>query len=59
MENYVFNSSTKLAVVYYNGGKPPHMFMIRTDVILSGLKGQLNEINLELNYRDTRRVYGV
>jgi hypothetical protein len=26
------------------------------DVTLSGLKGQLNEINLELEYRDTRRV---
>jgi len=49
MENSVFNSNTKLAAVYYSGGKPPHLFRIHTDVTLSGLKGQLNEINLELN----------
>jgi len=33
--------------------------MIRNDVSLSRLKSQLNQINLELNYRDTRRVDGV
>jgi hypothetical protein len=59
MENSRFNSNTKLAAVYYNGKKPPHLFKIRTDVILSGLKSQLNEINLELNRRDTQRVDGV
>ncbi|AES97530.2 hypothetical protein MTR_5g055660 [Medicago truncatula] len=40
-------------------GKPPHFFRIHNDVTLSGLKSQLNQINLELNYRDTRRVDGV
>jgi len=56
MENSLFNSNTKLVVVYYNGGKSPHQFRIHIDVTLFGLKSQLNEINLELNHRDTRRV---
>lgn len=59
MKNYVFDQNTKPAAVYCNGGKTPHMFSIPTDVTLSRLKGQLNQINLELNYRDTRRVDGV
>ncbi|KEH16939.1 hypothetical protein MTR_0064s0170 [Medicago truncatula] len=59
MENSVFNLNTKLVVVYYNGEKPPHLFRIRTDITHSGLKSQLNEINLELNRRDTQRVDGV
>jgi len=59
MENSVFNLNTKLADVYYNRGKPPHLFRIHTDVTLSELKSQLNEINHELNRRDTRRVDGV
>ena len=32
---------------------------IRTGVTLSGWKGQLDQINCQLNYRDTRRVVGV
>ena len=59
MQNSVFDPNTKLAAIYYNGGKPPHLFRIPTDVTLFGLKSQLNQINLELNYRDTRRVDGV
>jgi hypothetical protein len=59
MENSIFDLNTSLAAVYYNGGKPPHLFRIPNDVILSGLKSQLNQINLELNYRNTRRVDGV
>jgi len=58
MENYVFDPNTKLAAVYYNGGKPPDLFRIPTDVTLSGLKSQLNQINLELNYREAQRVDG-
>jgi len=54
--NSVFDSNTKLAAVYYNEGKPPHLFRIPIDVTLSGLKSQLNQINLKLNYRDTQRV---
>jgi len=53
MENTVFNPNTMLVAVYYNGGQPPHLFRIPTDVTLSGLKSQLNQINLKLNYRDT------
>ncbi len=49
MENFVFDSNTKSAAIYYNGGKPPHLFRIRTDVTLSGLKGQMDQINLQLN----------
>jgi len=56
MENSVFDPNTKLAAVFYNGGKPPYLFRIPTDVTLSGLKSQLNQINLELNYRDTQSV---
>jgi hypothetical protein len=59
MENSIFDPNTKLAAVYYNGGKPPHLFRIRTDVILSGLKGQLNQIKCQLNYRDIQRMDGV
>jgi len=56
MENSVFDPNTKLAAVFYNGGKPPYLFRIPTDVTLSGLKSQLNQINLELNYKDTQSV---
>ena len=59
MENPVFNSNTKLAATYYNRGKPFHLFRIRTDVTLSGLKGQLDEVNRELNYIDTQWVDGI
>jgi len=59
MESSVFNWNTKPTAVYYNLGKPPHLFRIHTDVTLSGLKDQLNQINLEINYRDMRRVDGV
>jgi len=59
MENFVFDMNTKLAVVYYNRGKPPHLFMIHTDVTLSELKGQLYQINRQLYYKDTPRVDGV
>jgi len=54
-----FDPNTKLAAVYYNGGTLPHLFRIRNDVTLSGLKDELNEINRQLNHRDTRRVVGV
>jgi len=59
MENYVFDPNTKLPAVYCNGRKPPHLFRIPTDVTVFGLKSQLNQINIELNYRDTQRVDGV
>jgi len=59
MENSAFDLNITLTAVYYNEGKPPHMFMIRNDVSLYALKSQLNQINLKLNYRDTRRVDGV
>jgi len=59
MEFPNFDPNTKLASVYYNGGKPPHLFRIHNDVTLSGLKDQLDQINSQLNHRDTRRVVGV
>ncbi|KEH33390.1 hypothetical protein MTR_3g437460 [Medicago truncatula] len=59
MEKSVFDPTTKLVAVNYNGGKPPHLFRNPTDITLSGLKGQLNQINLELNYRDTQMVDGI
>ncbi|AES69672.2 hypothetical protein MTR_3g033050 [Medicago truncatula] len=59
MENSVFDPNTKLVAVYYNEGKSTNLFRIPTDVTLFGLKSQLNQINLELNYRDTRWVDGV
>ena len=31
--------------------KPPHLLKIHTDVTLSGLKGQLDQIKRQLNYR--------
>jgi len=43
MENFVFNSNTKLTVVYDNGWKPPHLFRIHTVVTLFGLKSQLTK----------------
>jgi len=59
MEFPGFDPNTKLAAVYYNGGTPPHVFRIRNDVTLSGLKDELDQINRQLNHRDTRRVVGV
>ena len=59
MEFSGFDPNTKLAAVYYNGGKSPHLFRICNDVTLSGLKDELNQINRQLNHRDTRRVVGV
>jgi len=59
MENSVFDLNTKLAAVCYNQGKRPNLFRIPNNVTLFGLKSQLNQINLELNYRDTQRVDGV
>ena len=53
-----FDPNTKLAAVYYNGGKPTHLFRIRNDVTLFGLKDKLDQINHQLNHRDTRRVVG-
>jgi len=55
MEFLAFDPNTKLAAVYYNGGKPPHLFRIRNDVTLSGLKDQLDQIN----HKDMMRVVGV
>ncbi|AES59628.1 hypothetical protein MTR_1g023550 [Medicago truncatula] len=37
----------------------PHLFRIHNDVTLSGLKDELDQINRQLNHRDTRRVVGV
>jgi len=58
MEFLDFDLNTKLAAIYYNRGKLPHLFRIRNDVTLSELKDQLNQINRQLNHRDTRRVVG-
>ena len=55
MEFPCFDPNTKLAAVYYNGGTPPHLFRIRNDVTLSGLKDQLDQIN----HKDMMRVVGV
>ena len=54
-----FDLNIKLAAVYYNEGKPPHLFRIRNDVTLSGLKDELDQIIRQLNHKDTRRVVGV
>ncbi|AES90849.1 cytochrome b6/F complex subunit VIII [Medicago truncatula] len=59
MEFPGFDPNTKLAAVYYNGGTPPHLFRIRDNVTLSGLKDDLDQINRQLNHKDTRRVDGV
>jgi len=59
MKIYVIDPNTKLVAVYYNKGKTPHLFRIRIDVTLFGLKDQLDQINCQLNHRDTRRVDGV
>jgi len=59
MEFPGFDLNTKLAAIYYNGGTPPHLFRIRNDVTLSELKDELDQINRQLNHRDTRRVVGV
>jgi len=59
MENSVIDSNTKLTAAYYNEGKPPHMFRIHTDVTLFGLKDQLDQINRQLNHRNTQRMDGV
>jgi len=59
MEFPGFDPNTKLAAVYYNGGTRPHLFRICNDVTLFGLKDELDQLNRQLNHRDTRRVVGV
>ena len=59
MEFSGFYLNTKLAAVYYNSGTPPHLFRIRNDVTFSRLKDELDQINRQLNHKDTRRVVGV
>jgi len=59
MEFPCFDPNTKLAAVYYNGGISPHLFRICNDITLSGLKDELDQVNRQLNHRDTRRVVGV
>ncbi|AES72548.1 hypothetical protein MTR_3g091950 [Medicago truncatula] len=59
MEFPGFDPNTKLTAVYYNGGTPSHLFKIRDDVALSGLKDELDQINRQLNHKDMRRVVGV
>ena len=59
MEFPNFDANTKLAAVYYNGWKPPHLYRIRNNVTFFELKDQLDQINRQLNHRDTRRVVGV
>jgi len=59
MEFPSFDSNTKLAAVYYSGGTPLHLFRICNDVTLSRLKDELDQINRQLNHRDTMRVVGV
>jgi len=51
MEFHGFDSNTKLAAVYYDGGTPPHLFRIRNDVTLSELKDELDQINRQLQYQ--------
>jgi len=46
MENSVIDTNIKLIAVFYNGGKPPYLFGVHTDVTLSGLKDQLDQINV-------------
>jgi len=59
MEFPGFDPNTKLAAIYYNGGTPPHLFRTHNDVTLSGLKDELDQINRQLNHRDTRKMVGV
>ncbi|AES75768.1 hypothetical protein MTR_6g059370 [Medicago truncatula] len=47
---------TSRQTVALQRGTPPHVFRTLTDVTLSGLKDQLDQINRQLNHRDTRRV---
>jgi len=56
MDIYVIHLNTKLAAVYYNGGKSPYLFRNRTDITLYGLNDHLDQTNRQLNHRDTRRV---
>jgi len=56
---FVIDPNTKLSAVYYNRGKPPHLFRMGTNVTLFGLKEQLDQINRQLNHRDTRRMDSV
>jgi len=59
MKIYIIDLNTKLVVVYYNGGKPQHLFRIHIYVNLFGLKDRLDQTNRQLNHKDTRRVDGV
>jgi hypothetical protein len=52
MDTSIIDLNTKLIAVYYNKGKPPHMFKVWNDFMLFRLKDQLNQIN----HKDTSRV---
>jgi len=58
MNTYLVDSNIKLATIYYNGGKL-NPFKVRLDVTLSELKGRSNQINRQLNHKDTRMVNDV
>jgi len=55
MNIYQVDPNTMLAAVCFNGGKP-NMFRVQINVTLVDLKDQLDQINQQLNHRDTRRV---
>jgi len=55
MDTSVVDLNIKLAAIYYNEGKS-HQLRVHNDITLFRLKNQLDQINRQLNHRDTRRM---
>jgi hypothetical protein len=50
-----FQQSTRLAAIYYNGGKS-NIFRVHVDATLADLKHQLTQLNSRLHFCNERRV---
>jgi len=59
MDNYPVDPNTMLAEVCFNGGMHNKLFKVRVNVTSKDLKDQLDQINQQLNHRNTRRVENV
>jgi len=55
LNTYQVQLNTKLGAMSYNMGKS-NMFRVRANVMMFGMKDQMDQISGRLNRRDTRRV---
>lgn len=56
---YLIRMKYNIFLLYFNKVTHPHLLTINIDVTLSDLKYQLNQMDLSLKHRKTRRVVNV